>query len=40
MFERALRESPGYEAARSGLDRIRNPAPASRPVKMFEPLEP
>jgi len=40
MFERALRESPGYEAARSGLDQIRNPAPASRPVKMFEPLEP
>jgi len=40
MFERALRESPGYEAARSGLEQIRNPAPASRPVRMFEPLQP
>jgi tetratricopeptide (TPR) repeat protein len=39
MFEKALRESPGYEAAQAGLNRIQNPAPASRPVKMFEPLQ-
>jgi len=38
MFERALRESPGYEAAQAGLDRIRHPAPPSKPVPMFEPL--
>jgi tetratricopeptide (TPR) repeat protein len=40
MFQRALREVPGYEAALAGLKRIANPAPASRPVRMFEPLTP
>lgn len=40
MFQKALRETPGYEAAQAGLTKIQNPPPASRPVKMFEPLEP
>jgi tetratricopeptide (TPR) repeat protein len=39
MFEKALRESPGYAAAQAGLDKIQSPPPASRPVKMFEPLQ-
>ena len=39
MFETALRETPGYEAAEAGLERIRNPPPPPRPIKMFEPLE-
>ena len=39
MFEEALRETPGYEAAQSGLDQIRHPRRPPRPVKMFEPLE-
>jgi len=36
MFERALHESPGYEAAQAGLDRIRHPGRPPQPVKMFE----
>ena len=40
MFEKALRESPGYAAAQAGLAKIQNPKPASRPVKMFEPVGP
>lgn len=40
MFQKALRETPGYEAARAGLTKIQNPPPASRPARMFEPLEP
>ena len=31
--------TPGYEAAEAGLERIRNPPPPPRPIKMFEPLE-
>ena len=36
MFRRALQESPGYEAAQAGLDRIQYPGPPPQPVKMFE----
>ena len=39
MFRAALRVEPGYPAAQTGLERIQNPAPPAKPVKMFAPLE-
>jgi tetratricopeptide (TPR) repeat protein len=38
MFRVALRVEPGYPAAEAGLERIRNPVPRPKPVKMFAPL--
>ena len=38
MYRQALRESPDYEAARAGLDRLEHPSAPSTPAKMFEPL--
>jgi len=38
MFRAALRVEPGYPAAGAGLERVQNPAPPPKPVKMFAPL--
>jgi hypothetical protein len=40
MFRVALRVKPGYPAAAAGIDRIMNPVPPPKPVKMFAPLSP
>ncbi|HYQ90143.1 MAG TPA: tetratricopeptide repeat protein [Candidatus Binatia bacterium] len=40
MFRVALRVEPGYPAAATGIDRIMNPVPPTKPAKMFPPLSP
>jgi tetratricopeptide (TPR) repeat protein len=38
MYEKALEATPGYPAAKTGLERVRKPAVPPQPVKMFPPL--